>query len=244
MGRKQYALTIAYGQSMIALLVILNVFYPQYLSYTFIVFIVAMVIFTAITMRTQLKHIVGKEAKEIKEGRRLFSMDSKDVMTIQSTDTQVINELKPMFKATMISFLSLIVLFAWYPLYFGYARSIVSAEGVNVLTKVLVFLAGYEIPYALFMIINRLTQRSLREIVQVVTKYEVYDKGIVGTGITIKFPLNNNYSIKVNSRRKFMDIIMSRGRVKVRYRFYTKNLTRLIDIVKRYGNPKKVEFER
>jgi len=244
MGRKYYALTVAYGQSMIALLVVLNVFYPQYLNYTFIIFIVAMVIFTAITMRTQLKHIVGKEAKEIKEGKRLFSTDSKEVMAIQSTDTEVINELKPMFKATMTSFLSLIVLFVWYPLYFGYARSAASAEGVDVLTKVLVFLAGYEIPYASFMIINRLTQRSLREVVQVVTKYGVYDRGIVGTGITIKFPLNDNYSIKVNSRRKFMDIIMSRGRAKVRYRFYTRNLTRLIDIVKRYGNPKKIEFEK
>ncbi len=243
MGKKQYLLSIAYGQSIITLLVILNVFYPQYLGYTFIIFVVSMIIFTAIMMKTQLKHIVGKEVKEIKEGRKLYVARPDEVLSLQKMDLQLINELKPMLKSTLMSFLTFIVFIIWYPTYFGYARSV--AESItDVVTKVIIFLIGYEVPYAVITLINRLSQRALKEVVQVVSKYEVYDRGIVGAGITIKFPLNDSYSIKVNSRRRFLDIILSRGKVKVKYRFYSKNLSRLAEIIKRYGNPVSIEIER
>jgi len=228
---------------MITLLVVLNVFYPQYLGYTFIVFVIGMIVFTVIMMKSQLKHIVGKEVKEIKEGRKLYVARPDEVLSLQKMDLQLISELKPMLRSTLMSFLTFIVFIIWYPTYFGYARSV--AESItDVITKVIIFLIGYEVPYAVITLINRLSQRALKEVIQVVSKYEVYDRGIVGTGITIRFPLDNNYSIKVNSRRRFLDIILSRGKVKVKYRFYSKNLSRLAEIIKRYGNPVSIEIER
>jgi len=242
---RQWIFSIAYGQSIIAILTIVNVFYPQYLNYTFIVFIIGMVVFTALMMKTQLKHITGKEAKEIKSGRRLFKSKSDEIKDLQLKDPKLVQELKPMLKTTMLSFLSLIVLLAWYPMYFGWARGFVStAENADVATKIAVFLAGYEIPYAIMMTINTFTRRRMKETVQVIMNYEVYDKGIIGTGLVINFPLDENYSIRISSARKFVEVIKSERGSAVRYRLYTRSYERLWDIIKRYGNPQKYEYEK
>jgi len=244
-SRRQWIFSITYGQTIIAILTIVNVFYPQYLSYTFIIFIVGMVIFTAIMMKTQLKHITGKEAKEIKEGRRLFKSKPDEIKELQMRDPKLVQELKPMLKTTMLSFLSLLVLLLWYPMYFGWAREFVTTpEGADVTMKIAVFLAGYEIPYAIMMTINMFTRRRMRETVQVVMNYEVYDKGIIGTGVVVQFPLEEKYSIRISPIRKFIEIVRSEKGNTVRYRLYTKSYDRLWDIIKRYGNPQRYEYEK
>ena len=243
-SRKQWAFSIAYGQTIIAILTIINVFYPQYLNYTFIIFIVGMVLFTVITMKTQLKHITGKEAKEIKEGKRLFKSKPDEVKELQMKDPKLVQELKPMLKTTMLSFLSLIVLLVWYPMYFGWARGFSAEPGVGDMTKVAVFLAGYEIPYAIMMAINTLSRRRMRETVQVVMNYEVYDKGVIGTGVVIKFPLDTNYVVRISPVRKFIEFVKTEKGVTTRYRLYTKSYERLWGIIKKYGSPQKFEYER
>ncbi len=241
MTRKQYVLSILYGQVMIAILVILNVFYPQYLGYTFIIFIIGMVVFTAIMMKTQLKGVFGKESKEIKSGRRLFVGNAKEVTELQRVDIKLISEMKPMFKSTMYSFLTLIILLIWYPLYFSHIKPLVS--GSDVTMRVIAFLAGYEIPYVAITAINQVTRSAVKEMINVIMNYEVYDRGIVGTGLAVKFPLDPNYYLIVSPKRRFVDLVMTRGKFKMRYRFYTKNLSRLVEIIKRYGKPTKIEQE-
>ena len=243
LSRRQWAFSIAYGQSMITLLVLLNVFFPQYLNLTFIIFIIGMVAFTAITMKTQLRHIVGKEAKEIKEGRKLFVGRPREVTELQRSDPRLVGELKPMLKSSLMSFLGLIVILVWYPLYFNVVGGVARDPEVDVITRVLLFLAGYEIPYLMITGMNLLSRRGVKEYIQVVNKYEVYDRGIVGMGIAAKFPLEG-YAVNVNPTRKFVELIKSSGKAVVKYRFYTKSYDRLADIIRRYGEPRRLEFKR
>ena len=243
LSRKQWIISLVYGQSMITLLTVLNVFYHEYLGYTFIIFILGMVVFMAIMMKSQLKHITSKEAKEIKSGRRLYRSNPQEVKELQAKDHKLVQELKPMMKSAAVSFLGMIIILIWYPTYFGYARSIAEAT-TDVLIKVIVFLAGYEIPYALITTINMIARRSVKEMVQVVTNYEIYDKGVLGMGLTIKFPIDENseYKVVVNPSRKFIEFVTKRGKTIIKYRLYTKSVERVADIIKRYGKPP--EFKR
>ena len=248
MSKKQWAFSIAYGQGMIALLTILNVFYPQYLGYTFIIFIIGMVAFTAVMMKSQLKHITSREAKEIKEGRRLYKSDPSEIRELQARDTKLVAELKPMMKSAGLSFLSMIVVFAWYPLYFRYARGIASST-TDLLVRLGVFLAGYEIPYIVITLINLWSRRVVKDVVQIVNNYEVYNKGVLGMGLTIKFPLEENkggdmYKVVYNPSRRFVEFVIQRGKTTIRYRLYSRSCDRLADIIKRYGKPKNFEVVR
>ena len=248
MSKKQWAFSITYGQGMIALLTILNVFYPQYLGYTFIIFIIGMVAFTAVMMKSQLKHITSKEAKEIKEGRRLYKSDPSEIRELQARDAKLVAELKPMMKSAGLSFLSMIVVFAWYPLYFRYARDIASST-TDLLVRLGVFLAGYEIPYLLITLINLWSRRVVKDVVQIVNNYEVYNKGVLGMGLTIKFPLEENkggntYKVVYNPSRRFVEFVIQRGKTTIRYRLYSRSCDRLADIIKRYGKPKNFEVVR
>ena len=241
MTRKQYVLSVLYGQVMITVLVILNVFYPQYLGYTFIIFAIGMAVSMAIMMKSQLKGVFGKESREIKSGRRLFVGEAKEVTELQRMDIKLISEMRPMFKSTMYSFLTLIVLLIWYPLYFGHVKAIITNSDISV--RIAAFLAGYEIPYVVITVINQLTRSTVKEMINVVMNYEVYDRGIVGPGLAVKFPLDPNYYLIVSPKRRFVDLVMTRGKFRMRYRFYTKNLSRLVEIIKRYGKLTKVEQE-
>ncbi len=248
MSKKQWAFSISYGQGMIALLTVLNVFYPQYLSYTFIIFIIGMVAFTVVMMKSQLKHITSKEAKEIKEGRRLYKSDPSEIRELQARDTKLVAELKPMMKSAALSLLSMVVVFAWYPMYFNYARG-VAASTSDLVVRLAVFLIGYEIPYLMITLLNLWSRRMVKDVVQVITNYEVYNKGVLGMGLTIKFPLEENkggdtYKVVYNPSRKFVEFVMRRGKTTVRYRLYSRSCDRLADIIKRYGKPKDFEVIR
>ncbi len=242
-SKKQWAFSIAYGQGMITLLTVLNVFYPQYLRYTFIIFIIGMVIFTAIMMKSQLKHITSKAAKEIKQGRRLYKSNPSEIRQLQALDRKLVSELKPMMKSAGISFLSMIVVFIWYPIYFRYANAVASSH-VDLPIRIAVFLAGYEIPYIAITLLNLWSRRMVTNVVQVINSYEVYNTGVLGMGLAIRFPMSEDeegskYEVVYNPSRKFIEFILRRGRTTVRYRLYCKSCDRLADIVKRYGKPRK-----
>ena len=235
MSRKQWALSLTYGQAIILVLTILNVFYPQYLSYWFMIFIVLMFVYMYFMMRSQLRHITSKEAKEIKNGRLLYKAKSDEIRELQVKDKYLVKELKPMMKYSALNFIILIATFAWYPLYFGYAGK-VSASSADVAFKILVYLLGYETPYAIVMATNLFSQRGMREVVQVLNSYEIYDKGLLGMGLTLRFPVQDlPYNVIVDYSRKFVQFERKRGKVTVKYRLYTKSIKRVVDLLKRYG---------
>ncbi len=240
MSRKYLLMSMAYGQAIILTLTVVNVFFPQYYSYTFIIFIAGMAVFMGLTMKRQLKHVTSTEAKEIKEGKRLFKADPKEIRELQTKDPMLIEEMKPMMKASLMAFLPLIIVFAWYPYYFGRISTIVSNPETELWLRIVLYLAGYEIPYAIITVINFLNRRAIKNVVQVLSSYEVYDRGILGFGLVIKFPIPEEYEVRVSPGRKFVELV-KKGKPVVRYRMYAKGYSRLADIIKRYGNPKVYE---
>ncbi|MEM2019032.1 MAG: DUF2208 family protein, partial [Zestosphaera sp.] len=96
---------------------------------------------------------------------------------------------------------------------------------------------GYEVPYGLVQIMNLAGRRAVKSFVQVVSEYEVYDKGIVGAGITLKFPLKTDqYRVEYNTKRMYVDLIQtSSSKTSVKLRFYTKNPERLYEVLRRYA---------
>ena len=242
MSRKQWILSLTYGQIIIVVLTILNVFYPQYLSYWFMIFIAVMFVYMYFMMRSQLKHITSKEAKEIKTGRLLYKSKSDEIRQLQVRDKELVKELKPMMKYTFLSFIILIATFAWYPIYFGYAGKI--SAGADITAKIIVYLIGYETPYAFVMGTNLISRRGMQEVVQVLNNYEIYDKGLLGMGLTMKFPADDApYRVIANRSRKFVQFEEKKGKVTVKYRLYTKSVDRIIDILKRYGKLRNIKVE-
>ncbi len=241
MSKRQLMISMVYGQAMIGVLTVLNVFFPEYLGYTFIIFIIGMGVFAALSARTMLKHVRSREAREIRSGKLLLKADPKVVKELQAADAErLTREMMPAAKAMLVPFLGLIVVFAWYPTYFGYATPIARSTD-DVLVRVLIFLAGYEIPYSIIMGLNFLSRRALKEMVQVVQSYEVYDRGILGPGIVEFFPLDTKkYKVVYSPVRKFVEL-RKLGKPIVKFRFYTKRYERFIDILKRYGGVKDVE---
>ncbi len=236
MSRKQWALSLIYGQGIIIVLTVLNAFFPQYLSYWFIIFIVVMVVYMYFMMRSQLKHITSKEAKEIKGGRLLYKPKPDEIRELQVRDKLLVQELKPMMKFTFLSFIILIATFIWYPIYFGYANNIAHSGNVDMATKIALYLIGYETPYAVVMGTNLLSRKGMREMVQVLNNYEIYDKGLLGMGLTIKFPASDlPYEVTVSKSRKFVQFEQKKGNAVVKYRLYTKSPERVVEILKRYG---------
>ncbi len=225
-----------YGQAIILVLAVTNTYYPQYLSYTFLIFVVSMLIMMYTTFRTSLKHVVGSEAKEIREGRKILEVKQDDVMSVVRYDTKLNEELKPMMKSTLLSLLNMFVIFAWYYVYFNII--IHSFEGADLTVKFVGFLLGYEIPYVSVTVLNLLTRKSVKTMIQVVRDFTVYDRGIVGSGICVKFPLSSEYVVKVEPSRKFVEIAKVDKSFVIKYRLYSKNYDRIADIVGRYGKPK------
>lgn len=233
-SRKQLVFSLIYSQILIFSLAIINVFYPQYYQYTFIAFFIVAILFTSWSVR---KSRIGSgiSPSEIKVGRLLFKTPRNDVLELQSKDTELVSELKPMLKVSLLNLVIFPVFLVWYWWYFDFIRTLTIEVAEY---KFLAYLIGYEIPYGLVQIINLFGRRAVKSFVQVIAEYEVYDKGIVGTGITLKFPLRaDQYRVEYNTKRMYVDLIQtsSSGRTLIKLRFYAKNPERLHEILRRYA---------
>lgn len=232
-SKKQLVFTLIYSQTLIFSLAVINVFYPQYYQYTFILFFIIAILFTSWSIRKS-RIGSGVSPSEIKTGRLLFKMTRNDVLELQSKDTELVSELKPMLKVSLLNLVIFPVFLVWYWWYFDFIRTLTIEVAEY---RFLAYLIGYEVPYGLVQIINLAGRRAVKFFVQVIAEYEVYDKGVVGTGVTLKFPLRaDQYRIEHNAKRMYVDLIQtpSSGRTSIKIRFYAKNSERLYEILRRY----------
>ncbi|MEM0038368.1 MAG: DUF2208 family protein [Zestosphaera sp.] len=233
-SRKQLLVSTVYSQVLILTLATVNVFYPEYYQYTFILFFLAAMVFTTWSVRKS--RVGGKVSpEEVRGGRLLLKSSRSDVMELQSKDSELVAELKPMLKLSMLNLAILPVFFIWYWAYFQFINALTIVEVSEY--RFLAYLIGYEVPFALVQAVNLMSRRSVRVMVQVVSEYEVYDKGVLGTGIALKFPFGESkYKVEVNTKRMFVDLVQtSSGKSVVKLRFYSKNPERLHEIFRRYG---------
>jgi len=235
-SRRQLLISILYSQFLIFVLVVVNVFHPELYTYTFILFFISALIFTTYMMRKS-RSASKVPLSEIKSGRLLYKADFSEVSEIQRNDVELINELKPMLRLSMISLITLPLFFVWYYIYFPYVNALLG-EGVDLTYKAFMYLIGYEVPYVLINVVNQLSRRSVKEVVQVLNSYEVYDRGLVSSNIVLSFPLESGkYRVLFNNKRKYVDIIQKSGRTSLKYRLYSKNPERLFEVIKWYGKP-------
>lgn len=225
-----------YGQLIIFILAIVNTYYPQYLTYTFVIFILSMFIMMYFTLRTSLKHVVGSEAKDIRSGRKILEVSPEDVMSVVQHDLRLNEELKPMVKSSLLSLANMVLLLLWYYLYFNVV--IHYFEGGELIIKFIGFLLGYEIPYIAVTLLNIFMRRSSKVMIQVIRSYTIYDRGIVGAGIAVKFPIPKEFTVNVDPARKFVELVKNDKDVVIKYRLYSKNYDRIADLISRYGRPK------
>ncbi len=204
-------------------------FAPQY----FWILVIAFMLIIPFTMGFgALKARATGKYKEIVSARRLFKEDN--AMDLAMRDPKLSSELGQQMKMMLYSFITL-------PLFIvvsmGYRSYILPyfQSSEDIVIRFLGFLFMYEI----FVMIGRSVQLLMMKksgfTLMIPQKYVITEKGIIGKGVTLAFPLKN-YKIEANYRRKFVQLVPLKtgGRVKTITRLYTKDVERLKKILEKY----------
>lgn len=232
--RRSFVLYQLYGQIMVLTLAALNTYYPQYLSYTFLAFIAISFLISFPKLKSQLKGPALEQLKEIKGSRKIYEEEDSKVLRLISSDAQLAQEMKPLTRSLILSFLAIFFSLAWYYLYFNFAGSLTSDVSIAGPSKFIVFLIGYETPYALMVVVSISQTRAAKSFMQIPRSYILFESGLVGQGTFIKFPADN-YEVELDLRRKFVELISKDEKKPMRVRLYSSKPDELFNLIKKYG---------
>jgi uncharacterized membrane protein len=233
-SRRSFALSQLYSQAMIIALAVLNTYYPQYLSYTFLVFIVISFIISFFMLRSQFKGPSPEQLKEIRGSKKLYEEDGSEVLRLMASDAQLSQEMKPLTRASLLSMFAILITLAWYYLYFSFASNLTHDPSVAEPSKFLAFLVGYEVPYALMAVVSISQRRASKAFAQIPRNYALFESGLVGQGVVIRFPADE-YEVKLDSKRKFVELVSRDEKRPARIRLYTSKPDELVELMKRRG---------
>ncbi len=229
--RKSFALYQLYGQIMILTLAVLNTYYPEYLTYTFIAFVAISLIPTYLRMRTQMKGSYSGQLKEIKESKKIYEEGGIEVSRLMASDAQLTQEMKPLAVLSILSiFVFIFILLVWYPMYFNFASSLTSDSSLNS-SRFLIFLIGYEVPYAIMTLISFRQNKVSKNFAQIPRSYTIFEKGLAAQGVVISFPMDN-YELKLDSKRKFVEIVSKDEKRPQRIRLYSSQPGELFRLIR------------
>jgi len=229
-------------QSQIFALVFSSVmtFASQY-RHLFWVFIFAYIIIMSLMTTGLGKRIFSKkEYNEIAGSRKLIEVKRTEVYELMMKDTKLSQELRPQFRASMYSFLIMFVILGYFWIYSSTVLPYTSASE-DVMIRFLGYLIMYEIPIGINTLFQRFVfLKAMSQVVQIPYSYTVYEKGITGSGVLLKFPLENVEELKTDLFRKFVEVRIRQKsrRTPSRIRFYTKNVERLSELIRKYGKVK------
>ena len=140
----------------------------------------------------------------------------------------------------MYSFLIMFVILGYFWIYSSTVLPYTSASE-DVMIRFLGYLIMYEIPIGINTLFQRFVfLKAMSQVVQIPYSYTVYEKGITGSGVLLKFPLENVEELKTDLFRKFVEVRIRQKsrRTPSRIRFYTKNVERLSELIRKYGKVK------
>ena len=232
--------SVAISQGIISLFIVINLFVPPEHRniITTAYFIVFIAIFSYSVYRQKPR---GGLTKEILSGRKLLTIKQEEISGLQTKDLELVNELKPLLKASGLSIVSMILVMLWFfALYPTLVRPYVAGSDLDngIVKQVLDLLILYEVPVIISMSMQLLSQRLMRIYLNVLRSAEVYTTGIVGVpGFALKFPIES-YSVRVDYTRKFVEFVKKEGGMEVLHRIYCTDPERLADIISRYGKVK------
>jgi len=218
---------------MVIILAAINTYYPEYLNYTFIIFIVPFFILMILRTRPSFSGIPPHQLKEIKESKKIHEEGASEVMRLMSLDTQLIEEMKPLTKTFFITILTMIFMIGWYYFYFNSVRTLVQDPLLTGTQKFLIFLAGYEVPIILMVAIVLKQNRLLRGFPQIPRYYTLFEKGLIGQNLFMKFPLQE-HDIRLDSKRGFVELI-DNAKGGMRIRLYSSKPRELFELIKNHA---------
>ncbi|MEM1558000.1 MAG: DUF2208 family protein [Thermoproteota archaeon] len=232
-SRKSFILNQLYSQVMIIILATINTYYPEYLSHTFIVFIVLFFILTILRTRPRFSGISSIQLKEIKESRKIHEEEVSEVMRVMSLDTQLTQEIKPLTRFFSITLFMIVFTMAWYYLYFNFVSSLAQDSSLPGTQKFMIFLSGYEVPLVLMAAVSFNQNRLLRSFPQIPRYYTLFEKGLIGQNIFMKFPLRE-HDIRLDSKRGFVELI-DNAKGGLRIRLYSSKPKDLFELIKNHA---------
>jgi len=219
---------------MIVILAIINTYYPEYLGYTFIVFIVLSFVLTIVRTRPRFIGISSNQLKEIKESRKVYEEKASEVMSVMSIDKQLTQEMRPLTRLFLINIFIIVFIMAWYYLYFNFTRDLTQSPSLPNIQKFAVFLIGYEAPLVFMAILSFRQNRLLRSFPQIPRYYTLFEKGLVGENVVIRFPLQEQ-DVKLDSKRGFVELLNKKGETVTRVRLYSSKPKELFESIKNYA---------
>ncbi|MEM2415152.1 MAG: DUF2208 family protein [Thermoproteota archaeon] len=229
-SKRSLILNQLYSQVMIIILAVINTYYPEYLSHTFIVFIILFFIWTILRTRPRFAGISSIQLKEIKESKKIYEEEASEVMKVMSLDKQLTQEMKPLTRSFSIIILIIVLIMAWYYLYFNFASGLVQDSSLPKTQKFIIFLVGYEIPLVLMAVVSFNQNRLLRGFPQIPRYYILFEKGLIGQNMFMKFPLQE-HDVKLDAKRGFVELI-DKGKEGVRIRLYSSKPKELFELIK------------
>lgn len=223
--------------TLLVLLALSNVYYPQYTFFTLMTFIgfITVVVYFSVRASRKPPKLFDVVAEEVKQGDVLLEVDNEEVTKLLEKDFILMDDIrKQSFKALIESF-SIILVFVWYFAFFYFILPIFARAEPFV--KLAVYLVGYLVPYVAYVSMDIIPRKVGRTITYVLRGYQIYEKGIVSSSqyIVIKFPLSKEYVVKEFSRRKCVELSKKFKGYNVRFLLYAKNLPKLTEIISNYG---------
>jgi uncharacterized membrane protein len=227
--------SLAIGQGIIFLFIVINLFVPQ--EYYQIIMPAYFIVFMAfIFLSTMRRYKGGSNIKDIVSGKKVLTIKQDEAMNLQMKDQELISELKPLFKVSMTSIISLVLVLIWfYMIYPGLVQPHFNAAGGGLIMRVVGLLVLYEIPAVISLTMQIGSRKLIKKYVNVLRSAEVYTTGIIGNpGFTLKFPIQG-YSVRFCPTRNFVEFVKLEGGVEIIFRVYTSDAERLAEVISRYG---------
>ncbi|MCX8186148.1 MAG: DUF2208 domain-containing protein [Sulfolobales archaeon] len=223
--------------TLLVLLAITNVYYPQYTFMTLLAFIgfITIVVYTGYRTSRKPPKLFDVVAEEVKRGDVLLEVDNEEVSKLLEKDFILMDEIRKQSTKSLIESSGILLVFGWYFLFFYFILPrFVDAEAT---TRFIVYLIGYLVPYIGYVATDLIPRRAGRTVTYVLRGYEVYDTGIVSSSqyIVIKFPLSKEYVAVEHSKRKCVELSKKIKGYNVRFLLYTKNISKLTEIINNYG---------
>ncbi len=226
--------------TLLIILALTNVYYPQYMFLTLVAFMVFITIIVYTSYRASRKppKLFEIVAEEVRHGNILLEVDSDEVNKLLEKDFTLMDEIRRQGYKTLIESFSIVLVVVWYFAFFYFILP--TFKGAEDLVRFFVYLVGYLVPYGGYIALDVVPKRVGRTATYVLRGYQIYETGIVSGSqfIAIKFPLSKEYVVREYDKRKCVELRRKYKGYNIRFLLYAKNISKLVEIISNYGQAK------
>lgn len=226
--------------TLLILLALTNVYYPQYTFITLIAFmsLITLVVYTSYRASRKPPKLFEVIAEEVRHGDILLEVDSDEVNKLLEKDFTLIEEIRRQGYRSLIESFSIVLVIVWYFMFFYFIVPIF--RDAEAIVRFLIYAVGYLVPYFGYVALDLIPRRGGRTVTYVLRGYQVYETGVVSSSqfIAIKFPLSREYVVREYDKRKCVELRRRYKNYNIRFLLYAKNISKLTEIISNYGQVK------